>query len=99
MRAAADVARDVAEALMLTCGRDPGGPFRHVADSGDPRPDLCLFADGHAIADRFAMAQNEIEEMIVLIDDDRARRLFARIVDEVPAELLRDWRSCIVRRI
>src|SRR5262249_9339720 len=90
LRAAADEAWEIAESLMLTWRGCPIRPFLHVADPGDTGPILGFLSDRDAVADRFAAVHDEIKEVIVLIDDDRARRLFTMIVDDVPAERLGD---------
>src|SRR5581483_1879618 len=41
------------------------------------------FADGNAVADRLAFRQDVIEELVVAIDDDRAGRFLAGVLDDV----------------
>ena len=43
-----------------------------------------------SVADRLTLRQNVIEELVVHIDDDAARRFLARVVDDVPAIVLRN---------
>src|ERR1700722_536543 len=95
--AAAHEIRDVAEPLMLAGGRRPGRPLDHVADLGDARPDERLLTHRDAVADRFAAGLHEIEEARVGIDNDRAGRLLAMIVDDMTPIRLRNDRL-LVRR-
>src|SRR5258707_5366608 len=71
-----------AEPLDFALGWMPGRPLGHAADLGDARPRHRILADGDAIADRLAVIEHVIEIVIVGIDDDRAGRLLAVVVDD-----------------
>ena len=50
-----------AEPPLDVGGRGPGRPLFLAADLGDAVPGQRLFADGHAVADRLAVRQHEVE--------------------------------------
>ena len=52
----------------------------------DARPGEAFAADADAVAHRLAVAEHVIEEGVRGIDHDRARRFFARIVDDLPLQ-------------
>ena len=78
--------------LILARRRRPARPFFHAADFGDAAPHLGVFADGDAVADRLVVRQHVVEELVVAIDDDRARSFLAVEADEMPAIGLGDRR-------
>src|SRR5215213_9860403 len=61
--------------------RIPIRPFLLVADRRDAGPAEALPADADAIADGAAAALDQVEEMILRIDDDGARRFYRRVVN------------------
>jgi hypothetical protein len=78
--------------------RDTVGPFSHAANRSDAGERQRFLPHRHAVADRLALGQDVIEITRVGIDQDRARRLFARIVDDMPAIGL--WNGCLrIRRM
>src|ERR1700676_1405602 len=79
-----------AEPLDLALGRMPGRPLGHAADLGDAGPCHGFFADGNAVADRLAVVEHVIKIVIVGIDQDRAGRFLAVIIDNGAAERLGD---------
>src|SRR5258706_3645871 len=81
-RTAFDVVWQRAEAPLLALGWRPSRPFLLAADLGDARPRLRVFADDHAVADGLVVRQHVVEEARVGIDDDRARRFLAVILDD-----------------
>ncbi len=54
-------------------GRMPHRPFALGLDLRHARPGEALAADADAVADGGAVLEDEIEEVVVRIDDDRAR--------------------------
>src|ERR1043166_2726351 len=70
--------------------RDPIRPLSYVANRSDAGPRQSFLPHRHAVAVRLASRQDEIEKARVGIDEDRARLLFARVVDNMPAIGLRD---------
>src|SRR5437667_8258142 len=77
--------------------RDPIRPVGYMANRSDAGPGQCFLPDRHAVAERLASRQDVIEKTRVGIDKDRARLLFARVVDNMPAIGLRDGRLRIRR--
>src|SRR5262249_47874130 len=67
--------------------RSPIRPFGLAFDCLDARPGETLAADADAVADRLAATENVVEVRVSCIDDDRARRLVARIVHGYPAQV------------
>jgi hypothetical protein len=72
--------------------RRPRRPFLLAANRGDSAPDLPLFADGDAVADRPPLRQHVIEKFVAGIDDDRAGGFLARVLDDVTPVLHRNRR-------
>src|ERR1700674_5260855 len=68
LRTAGNDGRKWAEAFVLARGRGPGRPFRHLADLGDARPSLRLFADGDTVADRLPVRLDQIEKAVIGVD-------------------------------
>src|SRR5690606_6746340 len=63
--------------------RCPGRPFRLAADVLDALPAEAVAADADAVADRLSVTENQVEELAIGIDDDRARLLVGGIVDRL----------------
>src|SRR5262249_29677744 len=61
--------------------RDPIRPFSYVANRSDARPGQRFLTHRHAVAERLASRQDVIEKTRAGIDKDRARLLFASVVD------------------
>jgi len=98
VRAAFDEVRQRAQPLLLAGGRHPTRPLFLAANLGDAGPSLRLFADGHAVAEGFAVGHHVVEELVVGIDHDRARCFLAVILDDVTLVGHRD-RRLGVRRV
>src|SRR6516165_5364689 len=77
---------------MLAGSRCPRWPFFLAADRGDATPSLCIFADSDAVADGLAFRQHVIEKLAAGIDDDAARGVAARVLNDVAPVLLRNGR-------
>src|SRR5262245_16185830 len=100
----ADVERARAERIAGTAGhparkirlpRDhlrrwrPVRPLSLFADVVHAAPLKAIAADSDAVPHGDAVAHDEIEEAIVRVDDDRARRLFGAVVHRLPAQFRR----------
>src|SRR5205807_9047142 len=64
---------------------DPIGPFSHAADRGDAGEGQRFLPHRHAVADRLAAGQHVVKITRISIDQDRAWRLLARIVHDMPS--------------
>src|SRR5262249_55696176 len=62
----------------------PVGPFLLVVDLSHARPAKTLAPHPHAIADGAPAAGDEVKEMILRVDNDRAGLLARRILDDRP---------------
>jgi hypothetical protein len=85
--AASHEARQIGLAHDHLLRRIPIGPLRHPCDLLHAGPSEALAADAHPVAQRLAVAENEIEIGVRRIDDDRARRFFGRIINKRATEL------------
>src|SRR6476661_9765255 len=64
----------------------PIRPLGFLADVVNAAPLKTVAADANAITHGNAVTHDEIEETVVGIDDDRARRLFGPVVDRLTAQ-------------
>src|SRR6185312_9226335 len=69
------------------CRRGPIGPLGFTRDLLDPRPSEAFTTDPDPVADRPALAENEVEVGIRGIDDDGAGCNVSRIRDDLPPQL------------
>jgi len=67
-------------------GRQPVGPFRLALDRLDAGPGEAVAADADAVTDGPAAAENKIEVGMRRIDNHRAWRFAARILDNLPPQ-------------
>src|SRR5262245_65686697 len=96
--AAFDAVRNIGQPALDIRGRDPSRPLFLAADPRDAPERQCVFANGYAVADRLTIGEHVIKITRVGIDDDRARRFRAMIVDEVA--LIGLWnRGLRIRRV
>src|SRR5262245_37718625 len=83
LRPAFHVARQIGAALEHFGRRRPIRPFTLARNLADARPGEAGPADADAVADRGAVALDEIQEALVGIDDDGAAALVAIVVDDL----------------
>src|SRR2546423_4612999 len=76
---AGHVARQVGTPSQHLCGRGPARPLLLGGDTLHPAPGEAVAADTDAVADRLAVAGDEIEAPLRGIDHDRAGRVRAGI--------------------
>src|SRR5262249_55997541 len=79
--------------------RRPIRPLGLALDGLDAGPGETLTADADAVADRLAVAEDQVEIRVLRIDDDRARRLVGRIVDGRPPEVGPDLVAVVGRSV
>src|SRR5262249_1107708 len=84
VRTAFDIVWKRAEPPLLALGRRPSRPFFLAADRGHAGPGLTIFAYDRAIADRSAFGEHVINVACIGIDQDRARRFLAVILNDLP---------------
>src|SRR5262249_18020403 len=72
-----------AEPLLLTLGWRPSRPFFLVAYRGHARPGLTILAHNRAVADRPASWQHVVNIASIGIDQDRAWRVLAVILNDL----------------
>src|SRR3974390_916192 len=82
-RATCHDARQIGLALDHLRRREPVRPFLHARDALRARPGEAFAADADAVAQRLAVPEHEIKVGVRRIDDERARRLLSRKIDQL----------------
>jgi hypothetical protein len=85
--AAGRKARQVRLARDHLFRRMPVRPLAHTADALSARPGEPIPADADAVAQRFTLAEHQIEKGVRCVDDDGASGLGRDVGDELTAEL------------
>ena len=76
--------------LSISGRRRPFRPQRLAVDVGAAEPLEAFAADADAVADGGLVLDDQVEEVVARIDDDRARRLARLILDDLLVPLLVD---------
>ena len=97
--AAGRKARQVRLARDHLFRRMPVRPLAHTADALSARPGEPIPADADAVAQRFTVAEHQIEKRVRCVDDDGASGLGRDVGDELAAELGRQFGRLIAFRL
>src|SRR5262249_16812841 len=82
-RAAFDVVRKRAKPALLVRSRRPTRPFLLTPNRAYAGPSLSSLAHGRAVPNRLAPRQHVVDEGSTSIDEDRARRLLAGVLNDL----------------
>ena len=90
-RPARHLPRQIRLALDHFRRREPIRPFLHLGNALGAGPGEALAADAHAVADRLAAAEHQIEVGVRGIDNNGAGRLLGGKVDQLPLQVRRQF--------